>query len=301
MTTWNTHYIKSPTGTHLRYAIKKSHSENADKQITIFFMQGRNECVEKYFGIEKFFPNSNEITWITWDHRGQGDSSGERAHIDTYDDYVSDTAFIIDHFTKGDTYFVIAHSMGGLIALKAALQNAIKPLHLFLCSPLLLLPNKPIPRPIAKILAGLVSKTKQAHHSTEALINEDNDFHNNLLTSSYKGFMKIQSSRYSVSAPSYKWVYASFIACQDVNKHRNITSLNCPVTVFGGSEERVVDYSGFASWVNRAKFASNQCISFHNIVGARHELLNEKKCYTKQVTHKIFQTIQKSLEKLNAL
>ena len=61
-----------------------------------------------------------------WDHRGQGESDGEAFHIDSYSTFVSDTYEIAKTcIPKGFSYGIIAHSMGGLIALLATLRRKL--------------------------------------------------------------------------------------------------------------------------------------------------------------------------------
>lgn len=294
MVAWKTDWTTTKDGIRLRYSKKKAfHKASKAKQITIVMMQGRNEWIEKYHGLETLFPSHKDLAWLTWDHRGQGQSSGMKAHVNSYQDYINDTDHICKELIETDDYYIIAHSMGGLIALLATLQGKIHPKQLFLCSPLLRLPNKPIPRPFARLISGIIGHTKLASWSTEVLIKDSLSFHNNTLTNSYDGFQKILKSPCPIPAPSFQWVHETFLACSRVFEEQLIKNLNCPVTIFGGSEEIVVDYSGFVDWVNKAQNLSDHRVAFHNIIGAKHELLNESKLYQSQVIDKISSYIQR--------
>ncbi|WP_141733592.1 alpha/beta hydrolase [Oligoflexus tunisiensis] len=63
------------------------------------------------------------------DHRGHGQSTGIRGHVDKFDDYADDAAiairryhrYLMDKYGKAEIH-VVGHSMGGLISFRAALR-----------------------------------------------------------------------------------------------------------------------------------------------------------------------------------
>lgn len=60
------------------------------------------------------------------DLRGRGRSDGDRAYVDTFDDYVSDLSRTIDlarSLAPGLPVFLLGHSAGGVIALRYALDH----------------------------------------------------------------------------------------------------------------------------------------------------------------------------------
>src|SRR5919108_3505222 len=60
------------------------------------------------------------------DHRGHGASEGARAYVDRFDDFVEDLHLVLLEAKRahaGLSAFMLGHSMGGLIALRYALQH----------------------------------------------------------------------------------------------------------------------------------------------------------------------------------
>jgi alpha-beta hydrolase superfamily lysophospholipase len=83
----------------------------------LVWVQGRNEWLE-------FYQEWSEIvcSWgwgfLTWDHRGQGGSSGYRGDIESFKIYVEDFQSVLQHFVS-NTWVLGSHSLGGLISLHA--------------------------------------------------------------------------------------------------------------------------------------------------------------------------------------
>lgn len=60
------------------------------------------------------------------DHRGHGRSDGERCYVERFDQYVDDLGLVIDLARReqsGKPCYLVGHSMGGLIALRYALEH----------------------------------------------------------------------------------------------------------------------------------------------------------------------------------
>ncbi len=73
--------------------------------------------------VEYFIPLDYSIYAL--DHRGHGKSDGERVHVDSYDDYITDLKTFFDLIRKenpGEDVFLVGHSMGASIATAYAAQ-----------------------------------------------------------------------------------------------------------------------------------------------------------------------------------
>ena len=60
------------------------------------------------------------------DHRGHGDSTGVRAHVERFDYFVDDLHLLVQQAKAahpGLPCFMVAHSMGGLIGTRYALRH----------------------------------------------------------------------------------------------------------------------------------------------------------------------------------
>lgn len=269
---WKTKTIKSFDGTSIRAALYCGH-QLSNK--VLVFINGRSEWIEKYNELARDLNLDPDIDVITWDHRGQGASEGLKGHIDSYSQYMKDGQAVLESFLKeGTQYSILAHSMGGLIALLGTLNNIYSPDRLILSAPLLKLPNRPLKRwiyiPISKILTqlslGAVSPGIGGDHPC---------FHGNTLTQSVEGFNKVLNTPYPIPSPTFAWISATDSAIQEVFDPELIKKQACPIDLYWGSEESVVDPKGFSEWIQKARSCGYDKLDLHMIPGARHELLNE--------------------------
>ncbi|MCX6128564.1 MAG: alpha/beta hydrolase, partial [Proteobacteria bacterium] len=234
-TPWHISTFDSPIdGISIRFAYLRP---NKKAQRAILFLNGRSEWIEKYAMLPELFKLGDDVLWISLDHRGQGGSGGIRAHVDTYADFAVDAATALKTIAGDLPYAIISHSMGGLIALYGSLLGLLKPQALALSSPLLALPNTPIPRYLAKPLAQMIASTRLRFQPTGAGASNRLVFDKNNLTSSAQGFKLIAESPYPFVSPSFGWVEASFIACNEIFKSEQLSLLKTPVRILGGSEE----------------------------------------------------------------
>jgi len=242
----------------------------------IVFANGRTEWIEKYHYIPQDLELPDDFGFVTWDHRGQGDSGGARAMIDHYDSYAQDTSVIVNQTTEGRPFVVMSHSMGGLISLYATLKGYINPKALVLSSPLLRLPQNNVPGPIAKVLSKIFSELKLESVSTGAGSHTKGiSFETNSLTHSYDRFLTTSKNPFPIPGATFGWINQTFAAIEAIFSEELLANLNVPVLVIHGSDESVVDITGFRDWVKTAQKYSKSKILYRVIPGARHELYSE--------------------------
>jgi lysophospholipase len=91
----------------------------ADKpKAVLIFLHGLGEHVGRYQNPIAHF--KNDFTLYLYDQRGHGRSDGACTHVDAFGDFVRDLEGFIDFVVrqeKGRSVFLIAHSMGGQVAL----------------------------------------------------------------------------------------------------------------------------------------------------------------------------------------
>ncbi|MCU0664899.1 MAG: lysophospholipase [Myxococcota bacterium] len=122
-----------PNNTAIRY---KSYKYMGYAQASVIFLNGRTEFVEKY---DPMFTSLYNQSWATSeeqtlsdlpvdfyaiDHEGQGRSGGLKSHIDDYDIFVENLHAVMNRVNDLKKHkkpiFLMAHSMGGLIATRFA-------------------------------------------------------------------------------------------------------------------------------------------------------------------------------------
>jgi len=107
------HYFKSHDHHRLYY---ESYRPNRSKAVLIF-VHGLNEHVGRYKHVVQYFKNIYSI--YLFDHRGHGRSDGIRSHVEDFNHYINDLnefVNIVASKEKNKKIFLIAHSMGGQIA-----------------------------------------------------------------------------------------------------------------------------------------------------------------------------------------
>ena len=91
---------------------------------TVVVAHGVNEHLGRYGGVVEALTGAG-FSVVGHDHRGHGRSEGRRGHVDDFDDYVRDLVCLFDRereLDPGGRVIALGHSMGGLIAARAALM-----------------------------------------------------------------------------------------------------------------------------------------------------------------------------------
>lgn len=291
---WHIANLDSPVdGVPIRFAFLRPKKEATQ---AVLILNGRSEWIEKYTDLADWMDLGDHTLWVTLDHRGQGESGGPRAYVASYEDYALDAAAVMEAVAEDLPYGIVSHSMGGLIALYGTLHGQLKPQVLGLCSPLLAIPNSPLPRELAKPLAQIISKTRYAQQPTGAGSEKRRDFPGNPLTRSLAGFQRVCHSPYPYVSPTFGWVDATFAACDAILEAEKIKNLRAPVRIIGGSQERVIDPSGWSSWCMQAGKETRTPIDFIRVTGGRHELLNEVPRIRQQAVNLIRTWLQRYLQ-----
>ena len=263
----------------LRYSVYLPKGEA--KQFVVF-LNGRSEYLEKYTYVADDLDLPPHTGFLTWDHRGQGASGGTRATVDSYNSYADDAKQIIDTVVGDRPYVLMAHSMGCLIALGAALTGRIKPKAMALSSPFFGLPNKPVPPALGRPLSALLTYCGLGGVSSGATALEAAAFEHNVLTHDISRYKAIVASKYRLPSPTFGWANASFKAIATCFNQSLLADFTIPTLVLSAAEEAVVDPNAAHAWVQLAAAHSKADIQISTFQGARHELLSELPQYYKE-------------------
>lgn len=114
----NTAMIESTNGIEL--FTKESIVENA--KASLMLIHGLGEYCERYKHVIKAF-NKIGVNVYTFDLRGHGHSTGERAFVTNLDEYREDVENVYRSIPKDLPFFVLGHSLGGLIVTHFLLFN----------------------------------------------------------------------------------------------------------------------------------------------------------------------------------
>lgn len=131
----------------------------------VLICHGLGEHSSRYGNVvEALLPDGWAVYGL--DHRGHGRSSGRRAHLDRYDDWLSDFDVFRRHVADrhpGLPLFLLGHSMGGQIALAYALDHQDDLQGLVLSAPALA--SNAVPKaavPVLRALARVAPRLRPA-------------------------------------------------------------------------------------------------------------------------------------------
>lgn len=127
----------------------------------LLLVHGIGEHSGRYQHVGAFFAESG-LRVVAFDHRGHGASSGQRAHVQHFEEYLADVALHMEglHGAAGDSpVFLFGHSLGGLIAARYALDHvAPMPDKLVLSAPALAAATPGWQRALAPVLSRVVPR-----------------------------------------------------------------------------------------------------------------------------------------------
>ena len=271
------HWLKAKDGTRIRCAVWREGQDG-----TVLFLNGRTEYIEKYSLAAAGF-GARGFSFATLDWRGQGLSNAAGVqpglcHVDDFSDFQQDVGAVLSNlneFEMPTPLFLLTHSMGGAIGLRALHEGMPAKAAVF-CGPMwgILLP---VP---VRVAAELVSAAAVHLGLSRRFVpggGKRSQFEitgpsNNILTSddamfSFVGRQLRRHPELSRGGPSFAWMHSALRECRRLRSER---PPRIPSLVLLGTEERIVDMK-----VIRSVCAGWTEAELEMIDGARHELLLE--------------------------
>jgi len=276
--------VVAADGIRLRFARWRAATRRAAG--TVCVLQGRGEAIEKYFETITDLRNRG-FAVAAFDWRGQGGSERRlrdpmKAHIDSFAEYDRDLEAFVQQVVLPDCappYFALAHSTGGLIALRAAHDGRSRFARMVLLAPLVAFgPTRP-PEPFAAWFAASMTaiglgEVNAPGQAAETMINLP--FEDNRLTADPVRFARsydlvAKLPRLFVGGPTFGWLYAAFRAMREAADPAFATAIRVPTLVVIGALDRVVSVTAVERLASELR-AGGQVV----IAGAEHELLMER-------------------------
>ena len=267
-------WMQADDGVHLRAACWPG-----GKKGTIFMLPGRTEYIEKYGRVAAAMVE-RDYTMVTIDWRGQGLSDRLArdpmlGHVRRFRDYQRDLRALIaeaDAQKLPRPYYMIAHSMGGCIGLRALHDNLPFQAAVF-SGPMWGIQMAPHLRPFAWVIGTLFTALGLGHvrvfgTSPNSYVLEE-PFETNELTSDRGSFEYMQRQTKAISGvglggPSLQWLITSLI---ETRKLRAMLPPDHPAMTFLGTDESIVDpryvREVMGRWVNGVLV---------EVEGGRHEI-----------------------------
>lgn len=274
--------LMTPDRIRLRFAVCPSRIGRT--RGTVVLLQGRNEAIEKYF------ETIGDLTGLgyavaTFDWRGQGASGrpaakARRVQVTSFEAYVQDLETVLKYLVLPDCrgpYAILAHSMGGTVALLAAPQLLNRIERIVAGTPLIALPGH---GPEAgSLLFGMTALRTIGLGSLpvrrQSRITRTWTPENNPLTSDLRRFERNRrladvAPGLFVGAPTASWLAAAASAMRRLGDSDVIARLQVPTLFVTAGADRVVSSPAAERLAWRMRSGH-----FIGLPGARHELMQE--------------------------
>ncbi len=271
--------FKGRQGIRIVYGIREVKVEKG----AVIIVNGRNETFVKYREVINEL-NTAGFSVYTFDHRGQGFSGRQLAdphkgHVDSFDDYVADLHFFLEHIVKRrphDHCLVLAHSMGSTISLLYDLRYPGNFAGIVMTAPMLGFSTAPWPFFLVPPLLSLLDALgqSQSYIIGGGPFKPESFSDDNILTSDRENYNRNQRlmaeyPQVQLGSPTNAWVKQALVAIEEVMA--GAQSLRPPLLILQAEADRVVDNQAQERFFcDRAGKCELQVIP-----EARHEILVE--------------------------
>lgn len=276
-------WFRGVGGKRLRYAIFRSDASMAGG--TVVLLQGRNECIEKYYETIRHFTARG--LWVaTFDWRGQGLSerllkNPLRGHLRRFRDMEADLSIFLETIVLPETrlpFCMVAHSMGALVALSMAPKLANRIERMALIAPFVELSNQPVPVWATRLLTRMMRLLGLGWLSSGKDL-FPRPFEGNALTTNIDRFARNQAlylahPELRLGPPTVCWVNEMLRAIDRATRFEHLDQIHVPTLLIGAGNDPIVAPQAIESLANR--FRAGRAIM---IDGARHEILQEADRY----------------------
>lgn len=252
---------------------------------TVVLLGGRTEFIEKYHEVIGELLTRRFVVW-TCDWRGQGLSvralpNRYKGHIDDYATFVGDLQELLATTVPADcpaSRIVVAHSMGGHIALLLAAEDPLCAKALVLSAPMIDINLPGLMRVAARLISGSGVRLGAAHKyslSTGDYGEKQEQFDGNPFTHDRRRFDHMvawikSDPSLALGGPTLGWLAASLRSVNRLRQRGYPERIRVPVLISSASDDTVV--SNHAQRALGARIPKARVIVVN---GARHEVLME--------------------------
>jgi lysophospholipase len=250
---------------------------------SLIFQSGRADFIEKYLDVCDHWHRAGwNVEGFDW--RGQGGSGrldpGNLADGRTsFDPLIDDLAEYVTDWQRRTPvpHVLVAHSMGGHVALRMLAERGVRLDALALVAPMLALNTVPLPLPIARIVvAAMIAAGRGARAVSNGMI--DSPQRQARLTSDRARFddsqwWKRARPDLGSGAPTWNFLAAALAAANRIAAD-DLESIETPALLLAAGRDRLVDRGAILSVAARLPDAESRLFP-----AAAHELLREADIY----------------------
>lgn len=287
MAGFNFDFISARDGRRLRTAVFQPEKPRRSAfGTTIVLLSGQSEFIEKYLEVVCEL-NARGFTVATFDWRGQGGSSralsdGRKGYVGDFAEYDDDLVSFMDQVAAKLTDrppLVMAHSMGGHLALRALHDHPEMFGAAVLLAPMLAISARGYPPALARAMTAL--QTYSGHGSALVWGMEKRDpllqtFATQLCTQDPARFERTKAilqdyPELRLTGPTWGWIEAAYRSMKITAAPDYGATIKVPVLLFGAGADRIVMTEAIR------KLAPSLINGhYHEIDGAEHEILMER-------------------------
>ena len=250
---------------------------------TVILVQGRAEFMELYEeAIADLVRRGYGV--VAFDFRGQGGSrrvSRPGNHVGSFNEYVEDLCAVVRFAAQSELprpFHILAHSMGGLVALLAIRTLANEVDRMVLLAPLLEIEDIEVPTTVAGPLTSLAAVAGLSKLSVGSSRAERRPFETNRITSDRGRYDRLcalvdQNPELATGAPTIGWVRASLKAMRTAKQMAG-RPLGVPALFVASGIDEIVSTTA----IERFAQATPGC-GLVMMRSARHQLLFERDEY----------------------
>ena len=259
---------------------------------TVVLLQGRAETIEKYFEVITEL-QARGFAVVAFDWRGQGGSDRplsdpRKGHLDDFTEYDRDLDAVMRAVALPDSpgpFYILAHSMGGAVALRAAETGRIRYRRMVLSAPMIRLSNRwpghRLAQRVSATMSGIGLSDRYVLGGGKT-IESMRRFDANQLTHDRDRYERASdlfqiAPHLGIGSPTYGWVNAACVAMERFAAHDYPARINVPTLMVAPANDHVVSVHAIEDLALSARAASHVLIA-----GARHEVLMEADVYRAQ-------------------
>ncbi len=280
-----TRYLKADDGVGLRCMIWPGTAGNA--RGSVILLGGRSEFIEKHFETAgDMLARGFAVAAMDWRGHGLSDrplDNRQKNHYESFTPLVRDLDLLVDFVSKSGwprPFYILAHSMGGHVALKylhdhpGGVEGAV------LSAPMVGLTYAPFGPGLSGKLAWMATGFGQARRYAPG----QGDYGRlqkskkimDLLTSDPERFQDeheliSENPALALGGITYGWLAAAMASIKEINGPGYPEAIDTPVLVVQAGADRLVDNEIQRAFAERLPEGS-----LIRIEGARHELLKER-------------------------
>lgn len=273
------HWAETSDGVRLRVGVWEQQGARG----TVLIFPGRTEYIEKYGCVAaEFAKRGLASAAIDWRGQGLADRLLDNpltGHIDHFPDYQKDVATMMRaarSLNLPRPYFLVGHSMGGCIGLRAVMEGLAVQAAAF-TGPMWGINIAPLMRLPARVLSTLMPYINQGQRLPFGTTAEPyvltSPFDDNQLTTDEEMYnmMRDQVTAHpelKLGGPSYIWLREALAETKHLSER---AAPNLPSIAYVGSNERIVDIPRIHTRMENWKGSQ-----LRTVEGGEHEVLMER-------------------------